>query len=144
MLNLSGILLLPVVAVFSINIHPVSGSISSLLYSVLFLKMFSYHHVNHWCRENQKKMSHRRHRSGDFQNGLRLPSGFDPQSIVTYPDNITLPNIFYFFYAPTLCYELNFPRSERRRKMFLLKRLFEVVICSYQCFRQLFKTNKLF
>ena len=125
-INLIAILLFPVVSVFTIHIHPVSASLSSLSYSILFLKMFSYHHVNYWCRENQKK-SHRRHKSGDFQNGLRMPSGFDPHSLVTYPDNITLRDIFYFFYAPTLCYELNFPRSERRRKRFLLKRLFEVV-----------------
>src|SRR5699024_8033535 len=109
-------------------IHPVSASVSSLMYSILFLKLFSYSHVNYWCRNNQKKMSHRRHKSGDFQNGLRLPNGFDPQSIVAYPDNITLSDIYYFCYAPTLCYELNFPRSTRRRKMFMLKRLFEVVL----------------
>ncbi|XP_017461926.1 PREDICTED: diacylglycerol O-acyltransferase 1-like, partial [Rhagoletis zephyria] len=72
-------------------------------------------------------MSHRRHKSGDFQNGLRLPNGFDPQTIVSYPDNITLTDIYYFCYAPTLCYELNFPRSARRRKVFMMKRLFEVV-----------------
>jgi len=29
--------------------------------------------------------------------------------------------------APTLCYELNFPRSSRIRKRFLLKRLIEMV-----------------
>jgi len=118
----------PVVSVFTIQIHPVSASLSSLFYSIAFLKMFSYHHVNYWCRESQKKLSHRRHKSGDFQNGFRLPNGFDPQSLVTYPDNVTLSDVYYFFYAPTLCYELNFPRSERRRKMFLLKRLFEVVM----------------
>lgn len=112
---------------FSIQIHPVSASVSSLMYLVLFLKMFSYHHVNYWCRENQQKLTHRRHKSGDYQNGFRLPSSFDPQSLVTYPDNLTLSDIYYFCYAPTLCYELNFPRSERRRKVFLLKRLFEVI-----------------
>lgn len=34
----------------------------------------------------------------------------------------------YFLLAPTLCYELNFPRTSRIRKRFLLKRLLEVVI----------------
>lgn len=30
--------------------------------------------------------------------------------------------------APTLCYELNYPRTERIRKRFLIKRLLEVII----------------
>lgn len=34
----------------------------------------------------------------------------------------------YFLCAPTLCYELNFPRTSRVRKRFLLKRLLEVLI----------------
>ena len=37
--------------------------------------------------------------------------------IVQYPDNLTVKDIYYFWYAPTLCYELNFPRSNRIRKM---------------------------
>lgn len=36
--------------------------------------------------------------------------------------------MFYFLFAPTLCYELNFPRTTRVRKRFLLKRLLEVII----------------
>lgn len=34
----------------------------------------------------------------------------------------------YFLFTPTLCYELNFPRTTRIRKRFLLKRILEVVI----------------
>lgn len=36
-------------------------------------------------------------------------------------------DLYYFLFAPTLCYELNFPRSPRLRKRFLLRRLFEMV-----------------
>ena len=35
--------------------------------------------------------------------------------------------MYYFLFAPTLCYELNFPRSARIRKRFLLRRLLEMV-----------------
>lgn len=45
-----------------------------------------------------------------------------------YPDNLNLKDMFYFIFAPTLCYELNFPRTQRIRKRFLLKRIFEVLI----------------
>lgn len=37
------------------------------------------------------------------------------------------PDLVYFMFAPTLCYELNFPRSGRIRKRFLLKRIMEMV-----------------
>ena len=48
--------------------------------------------------------------------------------LVQYPDNLRLKDIYYFWMAPTLCYELNFPRSGRIRKMFLLRRGLEVVV----------------
>lgn len=35
--------------------------------------------------------------------------------------------MYYFVFAPTLCYELNFPRSPKIRMSFLLRRLFEMV-----------------
>lgn len=36
-------------------------------------------------------------------------------------------DMYYFVFAPTLCYELNFPRSAKIRMGFLLRRLFEMV-----------------
>ncbi|ROI69409.1 Diacylglycerol O-acyltransferase 1 [Anabarilius grahami] len=45
---------------------------------------------------------------------------------VTYPGNLTHRDIYYFIFVPTLCYELNFPRSPRIRKRFLLRRLLEM------------------
>ncbi|KAL7639769.1 UNVERIFIED_CONTAM: hypothetical protein RMT77_009179 [Armadillidium vulgare] len=50
---------------------------------------------------------------------------YDP---VVYPDNLTLADLYYFLAAPTLCYELNFPRSLRIRKRFLLRRILELFI----------------
>ena len=36
--------------------------------------------------------------------------------LVQYPDNLTVSDIYYFWFAPTLCYELNFPKMDRTRK----------------------------
>lgn len=33
--------------------------------------------------------------------------------LVKYPDNLTLRDLAYFLLAPTLCYELNYPRTAR-------------------------------
>lgn len=48
--------------------------------------------------------------------------------LVQYPDNLSIHDLMYFLAAPTLCYELNFPRTSRIRKRFLLKRLLEVIL----------------
>lgn len=130
--NLTLVLLWPVVSVYSVDIHPVSASLSSLLYSILFLKLFSYHHVNHWCREDLRQRAQQRRNSEEVCVD-KLPSGYVSSTLVQYPENVTIKNILYFFYAPTLCYELNFPYSDRIRIKFLLKRLFEVVSALHQC-----------
>lgn len=52
----------------------------------------------------------------------------DVAKLVQYPENLCYKDIMYFLCAPTLCYELNFPRTSRVRKRFLLKRLLEVLI----------------
>lgn len=51
-------------------------------------------------------------------------SGSGLCSLSTYP---SLLDLYYFIFAPTLCYELNFPRSPRIRKRFLLRRVLEMV-----------------
>lgn len=39
--------------------------------------------------------------------------------LVMYPDNLNVKDIFYFIAIPTLCYELNFPRTDRIRKRYV-------------------------
>ncbi len=129
--------------IFAIDIHPISSSLACFMYCVVFLKLISYHMVNKWCREAIKRgyKKHKRTRSIDFtraqnnnnnnnyynDNNNSKMNGHAPQALVQYPENLTLRDLYYFMFAPTLCYELNFPRSERIRKRFLIKRLLEMV-----------------
>ncbi|XP_045553625.1 diacylglycerol O-acyltransferase 1 isoform X2 [Salmo salar] len=104
----------------------VGGASALGVYTVLFLKLYSYKDVNKWCRE----MSHAKARSlARSLSCSSIPrskgSGVDYQ--VSYPGNLTLRDLYYFVFAPTLCYELNFPRSPRIRMSFLLRRLFEML-----------------
>jgi len=46
---------------------------------------------------------------------------------VQYPENLNAKDMYYFIAVPTLCYEINFPRSKRIRKRFLIRRLIEMV-----------------
>lgn len=113
------------------------------LYSILFMKLWSYVQVNLWCRcyQKQQKTSisgkrresfsiDRRRESEDF-NANSIPNGYkdhpNPQ-LVQYPDNLLTRDLMYFLLAPTLCYELNFPRTTRIRKRFLIKRILEVLV----------------
>uniref|UniRef100_A0A8C7JXW2 O-acyltransferase n=1 Tax=Oncorhynchus kisutch TaxID=8019 RepID=A0A8C7JXW2_ONCKI len=126
-INLSVTLCFPVTIVLMVkSITPVGGASALGVYTVLFLKLYSYKDVNKWCRE----MSHAKARSlARSLSCSSIPrsreSGQDYQ--VSYPGNVTLRDLYYFVFAPTLCYELNFPRSPRIRMSFLLRRLFEMV-----------------
>uniref|UniRef100_A0A3P8S6Q5 O-acyltransferase n=1 Tax=Amphiprion percula TaxID=161767 RepID=A0A3P8S6Q5_AMPPE len=84
------------------------GVLSLGVYSVLFLKLYSYKDANRWCREIRQAKAKRLSRSYSY--------------------------MYYFVFAPTLCYQLNFPRSPRIRKRFLMRRLFEMVrtMCVFQ------------
>lgn len=66
-------------------------------------------------------------RSGDYLASFHKTDE-DVVALIQYPDNLTFKDLLYFLCAPTLCYELNFPRTTRIRKRFLLKRILEVVI----------------
>lgn len=134
-----------------------------MLYSVLFLKLWSYVQVNMWCRNTRlitASKAHQRRQSisvGKLGTNIKslstssfintplhnlklllsalqgkIPTGVgdtvgDTKSSkkesemsavkpVQYPDNLSLRDLYYFILAPTLCYELNFPRSTRIRK----------------------------
>ncbi|XP_043287985.1 diacylglycerol O-acyltransferase 1 [Venturia canescens] len=119
-----------------------------MLYAILFLKLWSYVQVNMWCRIANKRSStsqgRMRRQSMSYNNLLssnvqhKNGENYDDEqhhdkegtisSLVQYPDNLRLGDLYYFILAPTLCYELNFPRTERIRKRFLMKRIIEVFI----------------
>ncbi|XP_057353604.1 diacylglycerol O-acyltransferase 1 isoform X2 [Manis pentadactyla] len=117
--NLATVLCFPAaVALLLESITPVGSVLALMVYTILFLKLVSYRDVNLWCRERRAKATAA---SGSKANGgVALCA-------VSYPDNLTYSDLYYFLFAPTLCYELNFPRSPRIRKRFLLRRLLEML-----------------
>uniref|UniRef100_A0AAY4DA98 O-acyltransferase n=1 Tax=Denticeps clupeoides TaxID=299321 RepID=A0AAY4DA98_9TELE len=96
----------------------VGGVFALGVYTIVFLKLYSYMDVNRWCREIRKAKA---------RPSVSRANGAAAHALVTYPGNLTHRDMYYFMFAPTLCYELNFPRSSRIRKRFLLRRLFEMV-----------------
>lgn len=146
------LLVLPPFVVFNGDCHPVGSSFALGQVAIVWLKLISYHMVCYWCRcdirkkriESRGKL--KRSRSTQIEqtdqsnktqtNGtLQAKNGEIVIPKVSYPDNLTYYDIYYFMFTPTLCYELNFPRSARIRKRFLLRRGFEMVI-SFNLFSQ--------
>jgi len=127
--NSAVILIFPVIYVTSVTVHPAGASFALSVYSVLFLKLISYMQVNKWCRTDRSKQpsTTRRRRSFSMSAGTSQPNGKIETALVAYPDNLNLMDLYYFALAPTLCYELNFPRSSRIRKRFLVARILEML-----------------
>ncbi|MBN3298204.1 DGAT1 acyltransferase, partial [Amia calva] len=93
----------------------VGGSMLSLcVYTIIALKMYSYHDVNSWYRQ------------GHLSNSAGMKKE-TKQERREYQDQLTLKDLYYFLLAPTLCYQLDFPRNETIRKNFLFQRLMEMV-----------------
>uniref|UniRef100_A0AAY4D987 O-acyltransferase n=1 Tax=Denticeps clupeoides TaxID=299321 RepID=A0AAY4D987_9TELE len=115
-INLSVILCFPAATVLTVTSMTSVGGVFALgVYTIVFLKLYSYMDVNRWCREIRKAKA---------RPSVSRANGAAAHALVTYPGNLTHRDMYYFMFAPTLCYELNFPRSSRIRKRFLLRRLF--------------------
>ncbi|CAG9784403.1 unnamed protein product [Diatraea saccharalis] len=143
--NILFVITLPVVVLYykGPEFSFVGISTVCMIYLIIFLKLWSYTQTNHWCRSGMKGKQAKnklRRQSLSAPNWNKLIHAEHEQSfdedkndaiaaarLVKYPDNLNLKDLFYFLLAPTLCYELNFPRTTRIRKRFLVKRLLEVI-----------------
>lgn len=137
-INIASIIIVPAYVVYTTDVHPVGSSMALGLASIVALKLISYHMVNYWCRCDIQKKTYCHHAGGNYHQKLRRYRSLShnpstifnseirngnvkkqkfendiTQSLVIYPDNLNYRDIYYFMFAPTLCYELNFPRSQR-------------------------------
>lgn len=112
-LNATLCLLVTNVLVYFQIYHPGIGTICEFHAIVVWLKICSYAFTN---RDLRHAMLHPALSSS-------LPEIY---STCPYPQNVTLRNLCYFWWAPTLVYQPVYPRTERIRRSFLLKRIAEV------------------
>ncbi|XP_048738315.1 diacylglycerol O-acyltransferase 1-like isoform X2 [Ostrea edulis] len=130
-INLLLCLIVPATVILYLHPNPGFSVVTCGISSVVFLKLVSYVCVNKWCRQKRSEVrkSHRR-KSVSMSEPVStadMMNGEIKTAYVSYPDNLTLNNMYYFICTPTLCYELNFPRTIRIRKRFLLKRIVEMM-----------------
>ena len=151
--NLGLLLLLPIVFINLLQFGLLSAVLVTCLYTIIFLKLVSYIQVkihkpnflqnvqfyempllllkvNAWCRSpNSRRLLSEKSCVNRFQlkdEHLGSKEESKKSQLLKYPDNLTVANLYYFCLAPTLCYELNFPKTCRIRKLFLLRRICEV------------------
>jgi diacylglycerol O-acyltransferase 1 len=97
--------------------HPLLGTISELHAIIVWLKICSYAFTNRDLRQDMLR----------FEGASHIPETY---SICPYPLNITLGNLCYFWWAPTLVYQPVYPRTPKVRWGFVAKRLAEVASLS--------------
>ncbi|KAK8202114.1 hypothetical protein M8818_005640 [Zalaria obscura] len=107
-------LVIATVVVYYYIHHPGIGTLCELHAVIVWLKTCSYAFTNR-----------------DLRLSLLHPSDSDPvpelYKSCPYPQNITLRNLTYFWWAPTLVYQPVYPRTSHIRWMFVAKRCAEVV-----------------
>ena len=94
--------------------HPLIGTICQVHAIVVWLKNCSYAFTNRDLRHAMLRPEH----------AATLPELY---SACPYPQNITIGNLSYFWWAPTLVYQPVYPRSTRIRWLFVATRLGEVI-----------------
>ncbi|KAK4241731.1 diacylglycerol O-acyltransferase 1 [Achaetomium macrosporum] len=99
--------------------HPLIGTLTEVHAIIVWLKTASYALTNRDLRH-----AYLHPVRGELD---ALP---DLYKTCPYPNNITLSNLAYFWWAPTLVYQPAYPRTERVRWVFVGKRLGELVCLS--------------
>ncbi|KAJ2964686.1 hypothetical protein NQZ79_g463 [Umbelopsis isabellina] len=110
-IHLLFLMIYPSYIVYTKIYHPMVGSAALVIALILFLKLISYSLVNRELRQ------------------MYLEGNSETQEASKYPRNITVFDILYFWWAPTLCYQPAYPRSPKFRTTFFLKRVGELVVC---------------
>lgn len=99
--------------------HPLIGTTAEVHAIIVWLKTASYAFTN---RDLRHAYLHPSSRIEDL-----VPEIY---ASCSYPKNITLNNLCYFWWAPTLIYQPVYPRTERVKWSYISKRALEVLFLS--------------
>ncbi len=116
MVNATVALLFTSWAVYFYIYHPAIGTFTEMHVIIVWLKVASYALTNRDLRH-----AYLHPIKGEL---AALPEIY---ASCPYPQNITMGNLVYFWWAPTLLYQPVYPRTDRIRWVFVLKRVAEVL-----------------
>lgn len=111
--NITLALAITTIVVYFYIHHPLIGTLTEMHAVIVWLKTASYAFTNRDLR----------HAYLHPVKGELVPELY---SKCPYPQNITIGNLSYFWWAPTLVYQPVYPRTDRIRWIFVLKRLGEI------------------
>lgn len=119
-------IVLPCVWVMTTDTSPTASLLYLFQAVVIWMKLISYAHVNCELR------SQRRESRGEDSGGQPVPRQEvqDSEGRLPYPHNLTAGNLLWFVAAPTLCYQLDYPRSPRIRRSYVLGCVLRLVLCA--------------
>ena len=116
-------LLVPLWIVWNFIDKPAISAVLLTHAIITWMKLISYVLAN----EDYRIMSRKKR---DEDTMLALVEDLDPdEADVRYPENITLRNMFYFWFAPTLTYQIAFPKLPKRRWLRIGGILMRMVVC---------------
>eukprot|EP00899_Mesostigma_viride_P026934 jgi/Mesvir1/7425/Mv19207-RA.2 len=113
-INILATLVLPSMLIHISHSEPLPGFALLMVTAIVMMKLISYAHTSYDLRRMKFK-------------GIpaETPVECEPME---YPDNVTLNNVLYFFAAPTLCYQMTYPRTPSIRWRWLVRRAVELVL----------------
>jgi diacylglycerol O-acyltransferase-1 len=117
--NITASLAVPCWVIHATAAEPLPSFALTFAATVVWMKLVSYAHVN-WALRRAHRSSRWRPCPGE------RGSGVEPQQaehLLVYPENLTPGNLAYFLAAPTLSYQLSYPRTPRVRPRWVLRRL---------------------
>lgn len=91
---------------------------------ITWMKLLSYAHANQDYRLFSQK-----DKEAHYQANLAIIDSLDSNDLkIEYPNNVTMGNIYYFWLAPTLTYQIAFPKAPRVRPLRVAGLLIRMVI----------------
>lgn len=114
--NISFALILTSFVIYYHVNHPLIGTAVEMHAIIVWLKTASYALTNRDLRH-----AYLHPKTGELE---AIPELYQSKP---YPENITFGNLCYFWWAPTLIYQPVYPRTDRIRWIFVLKRVGEIV-----------------
>jgi len=132
-INLIVMICVPPFQILKLEANPLGSLCSCGIYVILFLKLWSYSQTNYWHHQDYQTVIKRRRQINRTKS---MPAGAlkaiqeeteETKLVMSYPYNLSYRNLYYFIFAPTLCYEINFPRNKSVDKTFLTRRVLEMV-----------------
>lgn len=106
----------PIFSIYYYRVHFVPASVLLMLTLIISMKIYSFSDIMHDARS-----------AYESQEYLKYPKELK-QVLQKYPKIVTKNQFIYFLCAPTMCFQFFYPRSEKIRVTWLIKRIVEYIV----------------